>query len=85
VCFPFLHLTVSSTTISTTDVEGRPTFSIELATVDNPAFTAQTGFAGARPSSDVAETGNAIKLFKLKSTGALSVILVTLLFMCLIG
>ncbi|KAK9899251.1 hypothetical protein P389DRAFT_168168 [Cystobasidium minutum MCA 4210] len=42
---------VTSSTISTTDANGRPTFSIQLATIDNPDFTANTGFATARPNT----------------------------------
>lgn len=62
-----------------TDAEGRPTFSFELATVDNPAFTGNTGFAGARPTTN-SEGGATSGMTASFSTVLASLALTVMLF-----
>jgi hypothetical protein len=40
-----------TTTRSFTDAAGRPTIALDLLTIDDPAFTANSEFAGARPTT----------------------------------
>lgn len=73
-----LALPVTTSTISTTGADGRPTFSLQLATIDNPAYTANTAFAGARPSSS--PDGSALSTTAVSMSAALaSVIAVTVM------
>ncbi|KAK9899254.1 hypothetical protein P389DRAFT_46204 [Cystobasidium minutum MCA 4210] len=53
---------VTTNTRSFTDLNGRPTFAIELLTVADPNFTANTEFAGSRPTG-AAGTGAATGRF----------------------
>lgn len=41
---------VTTSTRSFTDLNGRPTFALELLTIEDPSFTANTEFAGSRPT-----------------------------------
>lgn len=50
---------VTTNTRSFTDINGRPTFAVELLTIEEPNFTANTEFAGSRPTG-TAGTGDAM-------------------------
>lgn len=77
IVVPFVF-PVTTSTISTTGADGRPTFSLQLATIDNPAYTANTAFAGARPSSS--SDGGAMSTTAVSMSAALaSVIAVTIM------
>lgn len=50
---------VTTNTRSFTDINGRPTFAVELLTIEEPNFTANTEFAGSRPTG-TSGTGDAM-------------------------